>query len=46
MIISALAIAGVPLNKWWKLFVPLALILWGVTILTLIFAAMAGHGSF
>ena len=46
MTMSALAIAGVPLNKWWKFFVPLVLIWWGVAILALIFATMTGYGPF
>lgn len=46
MTMSALAIAGVPLNKWWKFFVPLVLIWWGVAIVFLIFATLAGYGPF
>ena len=39
-------IAGVPLNKWWKFFVPLVLIWWGVSMLFLIFATSIGYGPF
>ena len=46
MTMSALAIAGVPLNKWWKFFVPLVLIWWGIAILFLIYATLTGYGPF
>lgn len=46
MTMSALAIAGVPLNKWWKFFVPLVLIWWGVSMLFLVFATSIGYGPF
>ena len=46
MTMSALGIAGVPLNKWWKFFVPLVLIWWGVSMLFLVFATSIGYGPF
>lgn len=46
MTMSALAIAGVPLNKWWKFFVPLVLIWWAVCCAFLVFATLTGYGPF
>ena len=43
---SALAIAGVPLNKWWKFMVPLVLIWWVVACAFLVFATLTGYGPF
>lgn len=46
MTISCLAIAGVPLKKWWKFILPLFAIWWIVAFCFLFFATVTGYGPF
>lgn len=46
MTMSCLAIAGVPLNKWWKFILPLVAVWWFVAFGFLIYAMLTGYGPF
>ena len=46
MTVSCLAIAGVPLKKWWKFILPLFALWWVVAFGFLTFATLTGYGPF
>ena len=46
MTVSCLAIAGVPLKKWWKFILPLFALWWVAAFVFLTFATVTGYGPF